>query len=382
MWLFISGLLIMPCFSSNDDYQSCSSLIVWQLQDSVDYTGILFTSSRKDVYSLTRSFCENVVTLKCIDSSDWDSAVDYFDASQSVFLTILCNSVNKGNTYSLWSGVLMKKSFLDFWIVKSETWYLESCHRSGSMNNCEYAYYLPQIFNKIANDMFNVRQARFFGINELSDSFSPEEAANQFSISMMPWLNLQPWLSAWICDPNSTYYKSTCKTLKNYMKDANNLLKNTKVINIEKLQKLKDSADCENYPDLNILYCWLLWTNSEYRFLNAVYNEYFWYRVFLSYYSAYIDWYGFLDGDYSDLTEKYEENLERISLVNDQVFKSKQAITLSLRSLTEMTYTFPVHVGFLMYHEDAKFFMENSSKLYAPIRTLYDKLRNVQIKES
>ena len=46
------------------------------------------------------------------------------------------------------------------------------------MNNCEYAYYLPQIFNKIANDMFNVRQVRFFGINELSDSFSAEEAAN------------------------------------------------------------------------------------------------------------------------------------------------------------------------------------------------------------
>ena len=75
-------------------------------------------------------------------------------------------------------------------------------------------------------------------------------------------------------------------------------------------------------------------------------------------------------------------NLERISLVNDQIFKSKQAITLSLRSLTEMTYSFPVHIGFLMYHEDAKFFMEKSSKLYAPVRTLYDKLRNVQIKES
>lgn len=378
----MSGVLIMPCFSSNDDYKSCSSLFVWQLQDSVDYTDILFTSKRKDISNLTKEFCQNVATLKCIDSSDWDYVVDYFDASQSVFLTILCNSVNMGSPYLSWNEVLLKKSFFDLWIVKSKTWYLESCHRSGSMNNCEYAYYLPQIFNKIANDMFNVRQARFFGVNELSDSFSPEEAANQFSLSMMPWLNIQPWLSAWICDSNSTYYKSTCKTLKNYMKDANNLLKNTKVISIENLQKLKDSADCENHPDLDILYCWLLWTNSEYRFLNAVYNEYFWYRLFLSYYSIYIDWYDFLDGSYNDQTEKYEENLERISLVNDQISKSKQAITLSLRSLTEMTYSFPIHVGFLMYHEDAKLFMENSSKLYAPIRTLYDKLRNVQIKES
>ena len=167
----MSGVLIMPCFSSNDDYKSCSSLFVWQLQDSVDYTDILFTSKRKDISNLTKEFCQNVATLKCIDSSDWNYVVDYFDASQSVFLTILCNSVNMGSPYLSWNEVLLKKSFFDLWIVKSKTWYLESCHRSGSMNNCEYAYYLPQIFNKIANDMFNVRQARFFGVNELSDSF-------------------------------------------------------------------------------------------------------------------------------------------------------------------------------------------------------------------
>ncbi len=382
IWLFIFGLTIVPCFSANNDYQSCSSLFVWQLQDSVNYEQLLFSWNSKDVHDLTSRFCANVASLKCIDSSDWENTADYFDASQSLFLTILCNSVNVQTPYLSWNEILKKKSFLDFWMVSSVTWVYESCHRLSSMNNCDYAYYLPQIFNKIENDMFNIRQARFFGVNELSDPFSAEDAANQFSISMMPWLNIQPWLSAGICDSNSTYYKSTCKTLKNYVKDANNLLHNTKIIDVEKLQELKDSADCENYPDFNILYCWLLWTNSEYRFLNAVYNEYFWYKVFLTYYSSYINWNGFLDADYKTQEERYEKNQERISLINDQLSKSKTAITLSLRSLTEMTYSFPVHIGFLMYHEDAKLFMENSSKLYAPIRTLYDKLRNVQIKES
>ena len=83
----------------------------------------------------------------------------------------------------------------------------------------------------------------------------------------------------------------------------------------------------------------------------------------------------------SNLVDKLEENKEKIFLVQDQLLKSKQAITLSLQSLWEMSYSFPLHVGFLMYHEDAKFFMENLAKLYAPIRTLYDKLRNVEIKE-
>ena len=42
------------------------------------------------------------------------------------------------------------------------------------------------------------------------------------------------------------------------MIDAKNLLVNTKVIDIEKLQGLSNSADCENSPDLDILYCGLL----------------------------------------------------------------------------------------------------------------------------
>jgi len=34
-----------------------------------------------------------------------------------------------------------------------------------------------------------------------------------------------------------------------------------------------------------------------------------------------------------------------------------------------------------MYQEDANMFMKELAKIYAPIRTLYDKLRNVQIAE-
>ena len=83
--MFIGGLLIMPCFSSNEDYQSCSSLFVWQLPDSVNYEKILLEADDKDVYNLTSEFCSDVATLKCIGSSEWDSVVDYFDASQSIF---------------------------------------------------------------------------------------------------------------------------------------------------------------------------------------------------------------------------------------------------------------------------------------------------------
>ena len=377
--LFVCGMIV-PCFwAQQDNYKACSSLFVWQW-DNYEFRSILYTWKNKTVKGLTRHFCSNVEWLKCVDSSDWDIASDYFDASQSVFLAILCNSVKAWDDYKS-TEYLKKQSFLDFWVVSSETGVQEYCHWSGSMNECNYVYYLPQILNKIENDLFNIRQARFFGINSISESFSAEVAANAFSTWNFPWLSIQDWLKEWICDSNSNYYKSTCKTLKNYMVDANNLLKNTKIIDIEKLQWLKDSADCENYPDLDILYCWLLWTNSEYRFLNTVYNEYFRYKLFLSYYSFYLNWVEFWDENLS-ATDKSEKNLERASLIQDQVSKTKQAITLSFRSLTEMIYSFPTHIWMLMYHEDAKYFMENTSKLYTPIRTLYDKLRNVQIQDS
>jgi hypothetical protein len=95
IWLFMSGIFIAPCFSSNNNYQACSSIFIEQLPDGVNYTEILFTWwSSKNIYNLTSWFCANIATLKCVSTGDW-SAVDYFDASQSLFLTVLCNSVKQ-----------------------------------------------------------------------------------------------------------------------------------------------------------------------------------------------------------------------------------------------------------------------------------------------
>lgn len=380
VWLFVCGMMIIPCFAEKTEYKSCTYLFSWN-NKYPSFMSIAYTGSDKRLRTVTQKFCAEIAQSPCVDDGG-SYALDYFDASQSAFVTILCNSVKMWAQYLETAELLKKQSFLDFWIVVSETWKFESCHWSGSLNDCNYAYHLPQIFNSIENDLFNIRQARYFGISGLSEEFSPQEAANAFSLSAFNGLSIQAWLSDWICTEDSVYYKSTCKTLKNYMVDARNLLTNTKVIDIEKLQELSEIADCENDPDKNILYCGLLWTNSEYKFLNVVYNEYFWYKLFMSYYVFYLDKTNILYDENSKFMDNREDNMEKVSLVQDQLSKSKQAITLSLRSLTEMMYSFPIHIGFLMYQEDAKYFLENASKMYTPIRTLYDKLRNVQIKES
>lgn len=384
--IIILGLMIVPCFSDYTGYTfdlPCIYLIWWDNKyQPYKYDLVYNDSANKSIKSLTKHFCKNAYVMKCSDISDWEYTRDYFDASQSVFLSILCNSVWEWSYYSNEEDDYLKKdSFLDFYIIESETWYFEACHPYWSMNSCDYSYNLPLIFNKIMNDFFWIKQARNLWVNKIEESFEPDKAANKFSIEKFPWLNLQEGLSNGICDPASEYYKTTCKSLKWYMSDALNLLKNTEVISVEWLQT-KEWIDCENDFKTNILYCGLLWSNSDYKFINTVYNEYLWYNLFLSYYSFYIDGSDYLDSTTSNATDKLEENKEKRFLVQDQLLKSKQAITTSIKTLSEITYSFPIHIWFLMYQEDAKLFMEKVSKIYAPLRTLYDKLRNVQIKES
>ena len=380
--LIIFGTTVSACFSANSGFdESCAYLFAWDTELGKPYnTSLIYNSNQKNVRDLTYFFCGNIYSQKCSDNSDWSYSTDYFDASQSVFLSILCASVSNWTEYNQTNLYLKKKNFIDFWILTSETWYQESCYWLTvywTMNDCDYSYYLPLIFNKIMNDFFSIKQARNFWITGLDDTFDSEKAANIFSREIFPWKEMQDG----ICNPENSYYKTTCKKLKGYMTDANNLLKNTEILDVTKLSRQEEFPDCENDFSTNMLYCGLLWSNSYYKFINTVYNEYFWYKLFLSYYSFYIDWYEFSDNIKADKLERLEENREKIYLTQNQLLKSKQAITLSLQSLSEQSYSFPLHIGFLMYHEDAKFFMDNISKIYAPIKTLNDKLRNVQIKE-
>ena len=68
-------------------------------------------------------------------------------------------------------------------------------------------------------------------------------------------------------------------------------------------------------------------------YINALYNEYFWYNLFLSYYSFYIDGSDYLDSRNDDIADRLEENKEKRFLVQDQLLKSKQAITTSIKTL-------------------------------------------------
>lgn len=390
--VLIAFILTLPFFIASTCARSCIDFF-----DSNVWSGLKLVTEPTvwDVTKLIKVFCEEFSSYDCLTKQDNGY---FFDASQSVFLSILCNHVWAWEWYISWamfqwSGAILKKhTFLTFDIYYCTDWddncvggKYDACSSSSisKMKWCDLSYFMPKIFDPLMNDFFNIKQASNMWIDVLNDDFDKESIVNSYMNNHFPWLSAQDWLKEWFC--NSTYYPQSCKYVKNYMSQLNNLLKNTRVIDVKNLSAKK--VDCENNFTWNILYCGLLWEQKTpmISFLNAIYNEYFWYNLFMSYYSYELANHPQYSIDYDDwlsYAAKYGLNTPNIYSVQENLARSKQAITMSLRSLSEISYTFPMHVWFLMYQEDIIYFMKNLPKVYTPMRTLFDKLRNVQDADS
>lgn len=376
IWIWLIGLMTGTVFVQA---QSCETMI---------YDLNLSTKENHNVRKLTNEFCEEISKSKCVHDGE------LFDANQSVFLTLLCDNVWAGNYFTsidredLDSSILLKTWFkqfgiFDYWFwdreknedgEKKENFFIDACDYNQSlMNGCNLAEQLPKMFDEIMNDYFNIKQADLYWVDSLDDDRTDEEIANLFANNNYPWL-WEVWtFDPSICDPTSDYYGDACKSLKGYMKGAKNLLKQTKVINLKNLEVF--------WSDNTILYFGLLWdeVTPKMAFLNAVYNEYLWYRLFISYYSYELSVdYRYSDLDTKDQLDKQKSNREKIYSFQEQLFRTRQAMSLAVRSMSEISSSFAIHIGFLMYQEDAQLFMKKVAKIYSPIMTLYDKLRNVQ----
>ncbi|HRX64155.1 MAG TPA: hypothetical protein P5060_03570 [Candidatus Absconditabacterales bacterium] len=333
--------------------------------------GLIDNPEDRSIQNLINNFCVKVGDSKGI----YDDK--YFDANQSVFLSVLCKNVGYTQQYNIYNNFMLKTGFNQFGISEyNADTRLDNCNYSTTnMNACDLSKHLPKIFDQIANDYFNIKQADLYGVDSVSQGVKNEDLANNFSKHYFVGLEM--------CDPDDDYYDQTCRDLKNYMQGAKKLLKKTKVINFEELSNLQD-IDCINDFDQNILYCGLIGDElkPDQSFLNVIYNEYMWYRLFVAYYSFNIkDSIYFADPFYTSSTERIDSNNERFLSFEQKIISTRGAISIAIRSLSEISSSFPLHIGFLMYQEDANMFMKELAKIYAPIRTLYDKLRNVQIAE-
>ncbi|HKL43687.1 MAG TPA: hypothetical protein VJ892_00215 [Candidatus Absconditabacterales bacterium] len=333
---------------------------------------LVLPNKQLTVEGLTQNFCKQISTKSCMHDGD------PFDASQSVFLTILCDNVGRGDDFVINRDMLLKTGFTQFGVFDygfgedEEGSTINFCdYTQTDLNGCDLSKYLPKIFDPIMNDYFNIKQADLYGVDDIEDSTTSEELVNKFSKKNFVGLEL--------CDPDSDYYGEACKYTKNYMKSAKNLLKKTKVIDFEELKK--QEIECGDSWTGNILYCALVGDDirPENSFVGAIYNEYLWYRLFISYYTYELaNDHRYSDLNTNDTRKKIDSNMDKVYSFQEQIFRSRQAVSLALRSLSEISSSFSLHIGFIMYQEDAQMFMKQIAKIYPPIMTLYDKLRNVQ----
>lgn len=322
---------------------------------------------------LIKNFCESLHTFTL---SYKQIEHQIYDARQSLFVYFLCESWwAKREIFSKKfskDGYLKNDMIKSLDIIPSRKIKSDCNPNQTDMNSCEIHFYYPKLMQALLNDYFNIKQLQVFWIQDIQGEY--EKKANHFSEQYFTQLK--------ICE--SEDYKKTCNILKDFIKNAETTAEHTKIIDVKKLSE--SNSDCSDIYSKNydLLYCGLLWDSiySDLSFNNILYNELFRYMLFLDYYSSQIE-----DAPHKYLSlQEQEKNItvqktlvqHKISTYKNMSTTIKQALRISLQKIQDIKNTLPLHIWLLMYQEDLASIRKAMGNMYSPIRTLFDKLRNVQ----
>lgn len=225
----------------------------------------------------------------------------------------------------------------------------------------------------IVVDYVNMKQANVYGLS--SNAPTDTEIENQVNVFSSANFGIP------ICETSDRLYDKTCSTMKSYIKNAYSLLTDVHVFSATVLLDFvaptikNDLCTNKESSEYNLLYCGLYGDTitSFVSFENLVYNELFYYRLFVGYYLT------MLQQNPNLLLKSIHNKHSTISKkFSSQYTRSKSASSLTFRMLRDMYTAFPFHIGMLMYKEDLDGFGKQLSAIAPPIYTLSDKFRNVQ----
>lgn len=347
----------------------------------------LATQSNRPISTKERiqKYCEIISNPKnnfqCIW---WEKQV--YKAKDSLFSYLLCNTVNPNNDQqnNFFNPNFQEKKYLktkninELGIIPF-SFYQNNCNpEKTTMNDCKIEYYFPKIEQTIMNDFYNMGQIQIFWVSKNKENI--DKKANNFSKKNFAGLE--------ICNKeNIKIYGKTCKILKEFISNIEKLLERTTILDNKVISKQGKENDCKDMKDItkyDSVFCGIMGNQPDqnFHFNNMIYNELFRYRIFSNYYLHSLK--------NPDMTAKLlpvgnENNYEKersITLItkNRNIANKKiiKAIPLANEKIQEIQNTLPYHIGFLMYQEDLINIRRPLANMYTPIRTLFDKLRNVQ----
>lgn len=349
--------------------------------------GLYRSNTTKTNRSLVLNYCNVVLndnTYLLVGDEKAEKQQFMYDPRQSMFVLSLCMTVNP--QYDRYFPLLQnedgtyykKYNLSDFGmpIYKGS-----SCSTSWDMNHCDLYKYIPKLFNETINDYVNIKQANILWVQNPNfnegEGMKVEDQAND--------LMKERFYGQMLCDINGEKdskcdYPKTMKHVKEYIRKSAKLIKQAKVINYNKIildataeKGKRTEKECglssKREWNYNIIMCWLLWEKEAHMeaFMNVLYNELFYYRLFITYYSTDI---------------KIPNQNESAEKMRQELVRSQDAVDLSLQMLKELYFAYPLHLGFTLYLEDLISLRKELVKIVTPISTLYDKLRNVQEKSN
>lgn len=316
------------------------------------------------VKALISSYCSAVLSSPAT-SENWF----IYNAQQSAFVYLLCKNIGISSWYftNKWE-YFKRSSFAELWFQDISPDQIDLCSPISFSNDCNLATTIPKLFNAIMNDYVNMKQPNLYG---LSANFQTDpDIISQINIFSSGYFD-----GIQVCETSPRAYPKTCSMMKWYIKNVRNVLSDVRIFNATGILAYTDPCTVSSITG-DIFYCGLYWDKwaKLTSFVNLTYNELLYYRLFMWYYLAMIQKYPWLLKRNTYMTD-YASILKTFST---EYMWSKDALSLSLRMMSDMYMAFPFHVGFSMYQEDLDGFWKAIARIAPPIYTLYDKLRNVQ----
>jgi len=301
IFLFLIVWFIGIGFWANVFAEDQSDLYVSNLSDVIFNDWSFFDFDSKDKKFIISHFCDKVLASDAFVYNDGF----YYNPRQSLFMLTLCSetmddyeNVFQGNFIfeseekSYMSGHYLEKFALSrSWSCNPNVWF---------MGKCDLFNVVPDMFDRIIGEYVSLKHAGIYGLqtDKTDNWITEEEQANVFS---------EKWFSLKLCElDEECLYPNTMKRMKNYLRQSRRLLGSVKFVNYDNiLAEARVDVDKANSPpaseylctepqkqkkdiSYNIVMCGLYTTYDKTMksFLNLLYNELLYYRMFVSYYSA------------------------------------------------------------------------------------------------
>jgi len=287
VWLIFLWWLLQGSFAQNisiDDY------IKEVTTKNIDKTWQWLKQEDKQVYKIFNNLCANIIDKKDI-TIQWNT----YNPQESIFVTVVCNSLQSEkkdkkaeNTALLLNTILKRKNIRDMGIICSQS-QLGSLDGSVSIgdtdcedrsfnNNLDYPFIFQKTITQVQNDRVNLSLARIYGT--IDSKLTEKELANEYIENHFNTIGVLP---------EAKNYPDTYKRLTEYIKNGKKIQKETYFIDYKKVKDNESSIN-GNIADFFFI-------NSEsktppnYHKINTdiLYNELFFYTLFTSVYTEYLN---------------------------------------------------------------------------------------------